>query len=96
VTISDEESIATRSTMRGIILAIFLFGILSAGVELLLLGHTESPWQWIPLVLIVVSLIALVFHAAIRHAAALSRLRPPQPHCLFVRQPDSGEPPTPF
>jgi hypothetical protein len=72
VTISDEESlIAARSTMRGIILVIFLFGALSAGVELLLLGHTESPWQWVPLVLIMASLIVLIIHAAARRAASV-------------------------
>jgi hypothetical protein len=53
------------------LLAIFLLGTLSAGVELLLLGHTESIWQWIPLLLIAISLAALAFHAAIRRAASV-------------------------
>jgi hypothetical protein len=47
-------------------LAIFLFGAISTGVELLLLGHTESLWQWAPLLLIVSSFAALIFHATTR------------------------------
>ncbi len=57
--------------MRGMLLAIFLLGIISAAVELLLLGHTESPWQWVPLLLIMISLVALIFHAAARRAASV-------------------------
>lgn len=57
--------------MRGIFLAIFFLSTLGAGVELLLLGHTESPWQWVPLLLIAASLAALVFHAAFRRAASV-------------------------
>jgi hypothetical protein len=57
--------------MRRMLLAIFLFGTLSAGVELLLLGHTESLWQWVPLVLVVSSLVALILHAAFRRAASV-------------------------
>ena len=72
MTISDEAPLIDAcSTMRGIILVIFLFGALSAGVELLLLGHTESPWQWVPLALIVVSLVALLFHAIVRRAMSV-------------------------
>jgi hypothetical protein len=53
------------------LLAIFLLGTLGAGVELLLLGHTESIWQWLPLLLIMISLVALIFHAAARRAASV-------------------------
>jgi hypothetical protein len=62
---------AACSAMRRMLLAVFLFGSLSAGVELLLLGHTESPWQWVPLLLIMISLVALIFHAAVRRAASV-------------------------
>lgn len=57
--------------MRGMLLALFLLGTLSAGAELLLLGHTESPWQWLPLLLIAISLVALLIHAALRRAASV-------------------------
>lgn len=57
--------------MRRFVLAIFLFGALSVGTELLLLGHIESFWQWIPLVLIGTSLGALIFHAVVRRAASV-------------------------
>lgn len=57
--------------MRGMLLAIFLLGSISAGVELLLLGHTENIWQWVPLLLIMISLVALIFHAAVRRASSV-------------------------
>jgi hypothetical protein len=65
------EHAATGSAMRGIFLALFLLSAFSAGAELLLLGHTESLWQWLPLLLIALSFLALTLHAAIRHAASV-------------------------
>lgn len=59
------------SVMRRMLLAVFLFGSLSAGVELLSLGHTESLWQWVPLLLIMISLVALILHAAVRRVASV-------------------------
>ena len=53
------------------LLVIFLFGALGTGVELLLLGHTESLWQWVPLLLIAFSLVALIFHATVRRAVSV-------------------------
>lgn len=57
--------------MRKLVLLIFHIGTLSVGVELLLLGHIESFWQWVPLILIAVSMVALVFHAVVRNAASI-------------------------
>jgi len=57
--------------MRGILLTIFLLGVLGTGAELLLLEHTEDLWQWVPLLLIALSLAALILHAAIRRAASV-------------------------
>lgn len=45
--------------IRRTILAIFLFGLLGSGTELLLLGHTEDVWQWVPLILTGVVLLVL-------------------------------------
>jgi hypothetical protein len=54
--------------MRGALLVIFLLGALGIGTELLLVGHTEDRWQWVPLLLISLSLVALLCHAVIRRA----------------------------
>src|SRR5687767_11165379 len=56
---------------RAALLAIFLFGALGTAAELLLLEHTEEPWQWVPLVLISASGIALAWHAVARSRASV-------------------------
>jgi len=48
-----------EKSLRTFLLTIFIIGLLGAGAELLLLEHTEDFWQWIPLVLIVISLLVL-------------------------------------
>jgi hypothetical protein len=64
---------ALDSIRRGTFLVIFLFGAISTGAELLLLGHTESLWQLAPLLLIAISLAALIFHATTRRGLSRSR-----------------------
>lgn len=46
--------------MRRIALGAFLFGVVGALSELLLLGHTESWQQWIPVAALSVGLVAVV------------------------------------
>ncbi len=62
---------ATLATIRNIIMAIFLLGALGTGAELLLIGHTEDLWQKVPLLLILVSIIVLICHAAVRRAVTI-------------------------
>ena len=57
--------------MRRALLAIFLLGTLGAGVELLLVGHTESWQQWIPLALIGLSLLTLLLQAVVPTAVTV-------------------------
>jgi len=57
--------------LRTFLLAIFLFGSLGTGTELLLLGHTEDAWQWAPLMLISCSLLVLLGYAVLRRRALL-------------------------
>lgn len=45
------------------LLGILTLGIVGAGTELLLLGHFEEPWQWVPLVVLAGSLGAVVLTA---------------------------------
>lgn len=59
------------ASLRRLVLIVFLIGTAGAGMELLLLEHTESLWQLVPLLLIALSLGALVCHAAIRRAATV-------------------------
>lgn len=46
-------------------------GVVGAVAELLLIGHTEDYWQWIPLLLIALSLLALLIQAVVRRAATV-------------------------
>jgi hypothetical protein len=57
---------ATLATLRGFLFVMFIFGVLGAGAELLLLEHTEDFKQWIPLVLMSLSLIVLGWYIAAR------------------------------
>ena len=55
-----------NSTVRAIrvsLLALFAFGVVGSGVELLLLEHTEDAWQLSPLILMGLSLVAMVWLA---------------------------------
>jgi hypothetical protein len=57
--------------MRSLILPILFFGLLGTGAELLLLQHTGSLWELIPLVLIGLSLATLTWHAITQHPASV-------------------------
>lgn len=39
------------AAIRRTLLVLFAAGALGTGIELILLGHTEDPWQWVPVVL---------------------------------------------
>jgi hypothetical protein len=65
------EDPVTVATIRRILLAIFLLGTLGTGAELLLMGHTENFWQWVPLSLILISLVTLSGYAAVRRVAIM-------------------------
>lgn len=66
-----QEYTAILVNIRRLILIVFLAGAIGASVELLLLEHTESMWQLVPLLLIALSLVALLCHAFIRRAATV-------------------------
>jgi hypothetical protein len=50
----------TIATLRTLLLAILLFGMIGTGTELLLIGHDEDVWQWIPLVMLGIAILASV------------------------------------
>ena len=47
--------------MRAFVLAAFLLGVAGTAAELLLVNHTETFWQALPLLLMGLSLVPLVF-----------------------------------
>ena len=53
------------------ILAIFVFGLLGTGGELIFLDHTHGWTQLIPIVLMVMSLLVLVWHGLDRKSASV-------------------------
>ena len=59
--------------MRRFILGVFVFGVLGTGSELLLLGHTEDPLQFVPLILLALSLV-LVTLLVVTPGTAVLRL----------------------
>ena len=61
-TISPPSESRTLLAIRRFVLVIFILGTIGTAVELLLVGHTEGFWQWIPLGLIAASLVVLVWH----------------------------------
>ena len=57
---APDESTLVRFIRRAL-LAILVVGIVGTGVELLLLKHTEDFWQWAPLALMALALVALAW-----------------------------------
>jgi len=57
------------------VLAIFLFALLGTGVELFFLDHTQGFDQLIPIVLMVMSLLVLAWHAVERKSASMYAFR---------------------
>lgn len=49
---------STLPALRRLLLALLALGLLGSGVELVLLDHTEDAFQWVPIVLIAVGLVA--------------------------------------
>lgn len=68
-TMHDPQNLITK--LRAFLLGLFLFGCSGIGLELLLLGHTEDTWQWIPLLLIASSLLVLLGYALLRRRMLL-------------------------
>ena len=56
---------------RFFLMVLFLVGAVGTGVELWLLEHTEDYWQWVPLVLLGLSVVVVGLVAATRRAWAL-------------------------
>jgi hypothetical protein len=70
---ADTRSILDR--LRRLLLAILAFGLIGTSTELWLLGHYEDIWQWLPLVLSGLGLVALAWHGLAPRRASLMTLR---------------------
>ena len=62
---------------------ILVLGLLGTGVELLLLGHTESWQQWVPLTLIAASLVVLAWHGLSKGRGSVLALRGVMALCVL-------------
>jgi hypothetical protein len=58
-------------SMRAMVLTVFLIGLIGTGLELVFLDHIAGFSQLIPLVLFVMSLLVLAWHALERKSASL-------------------------
>lgn len=72
---NDPVASSDFARVRGVLFLILLFELLGIGAELLLLGHTENPWQWVPLTLILAGLLVLGWCAVDRRAAPIRSLQ---------------------
>jgi hypothetical protein len=61
--------------LRRLLLALLAFGLAGTGTELLLLGHYEGAWQFVPLGLVAVALVAIATHAMSGGAWSVRALR---------------------
>ncbi len=60
MSITHDDNSTVRTT-RVLLLALFAFGVVGSGVELLLLEHTEDVWQLSPLILMGLALAVMVW-----------------------------------
>jgi hypothetical protein len=54
---------------------VLVLGFIGTETELLLLEHYDDPWQFVPLLLIVLGLAALLWYTKRRHATSLRAFR---------------------
>jgi hypothetical protein len=59
-----------QKPLRRFLLAILVLGLAGTAAELLITNHTEDAWQWVPLALIGMALLAVAWHEAAPCAAA--------------------------
>jgi hypothetical protein len=60
---ADAPAGRTESLLRGLILALLTFGLLGLTAELVALGHYEDSWQLVSLILNVLALAVIGWHA---------------------------------
>jgi hypothetical protein len=58
-------------SMRAMVLGVYVLGVVGTGIELFFLKHTAGFSQLIPIVLLLMSLLVLAWHALERKSASL-------------------------
>jgi hypothetical protein len=74
----QSSPVATLATLRRLLLALLVAGLVGTATELLLTGHDEDVWQMIPLAVLGIALVASVVMSvtiAVRPAKATSTIR---------------------
>ena len=66
---------STLTVLRQALLVILVVGLTGTEIELLLLKHTDGPWQLLPLVLNGVALLVLCWYGVGKSAASLRSLQ---------------------
>jgi hypothetical protein len=66
---------SSPATMHRLLLALLVFELVGMGAELLLLRHTETVWELIPLLLIGWSMVTLAWHGISRGRGSIRALR---------------------
>ena len=72
---SVERHAATLETLRRYLFLILLLSLAGTGGELLLVGHNEDAWQWVPLILIPLTMLLLAWLMAAPGTMALRAWR---------------------
>lgn len=68
--------------LRRALLGVLAVGLAGTLAELLLLGHWEDAWQWVPLALLGAGLVAVAWHARQRGPASLRVLQAVMAACV--------------
>ena len=61
-------STSVLARLRRMLLVILVLEMLSITAELLLIGHVEDTWQWLPIVLMAAALVVVAWHALVARA----------------------------
>ena len=63
---SHSQPLATLAVLRRLLVGILLVGLVGTLTELLLIGHDEDPWQFIPIVILGLAIITTLGVVATR------------------------------
>ena len=70
-----QEHNPALDTVRRMMLAILVVGLIGTAVELLFMGHIEGWSQLVPIVLIAVTLMVVIWHIVSRSPVSLTAIR---------------------
>jgi hypothetical protein len=73
--LNDAEVFAVTQSIRRLLLAIIVLGLVGTATELVLLEHYEDSWQLVPLFFIAATLVVIAVHAVNGSAGTIYVLR---------------------